>query len=99
MKYLEKMFVDGQCGPVYKRKCTDPFMCVLFFIFLCGLFATAAYGYSRGEPGRVLSLYDSDGQQCGAGRATEYKYLLYAQLDVNMTRLYCVKECLMESNK
>jgi hypothetical protein len=35
-------------GTVMNRRCTDVFMCLLFFLFFCGLFATAAYGYKNG---------------------------------------------------
>ena len=44
------------------RKCTDWWMCVLFTIFFCGMFATAAYGYKNGDPYNLITPFDSDGK-------------------------------------
>jgi len=43
------------------RSCTDVFMCLIFFVFFCGMFATAAYGYYKGDPTRLINPYDSSG--------------------------------------
>ena len=43
------------------RKCTDVLVCIIFFIFFCGMFATAAYGYAFGAPSRIITPLDSDG--------------------------------------
>jgi hypothetical protein len=37
-------------GPVMKRSCTDCICCLVFIAFLAGMVATAAYGYSKGNP-------------------------------------------------
>jgi hypothetical protein len=36
-------------------------MCIIFFIFFCGMFATAAYGYKNGDPMKMITPFDSDG--------------------------------------
>jgi hypothetical protein len=46
------------------------------------MFATAAYGYAKGNPAKLLTPFDSRGNQCGAkGTQTEdYKYLWWPDL-------------------
>jgi choline transporter-like protein 2/4/5 len=43
------------------RHCTDVIMCILFLIFFCGMFATAAYGYAYGDPTKLITPFDTDG--------------------------------------
>jgi len=45
------------------RSCTDVFMCLIFFVFFCGMFATAAYGYYKGDPTKLINPYDSSGKK------------------------------------
>ena len=96
-------------GIVYgRRKATDIFMCIIFLVFFCGMFATAAYGYAKGDPVKLLTPFDSRGNQCGlSGTKTEpFKYLWWPDLykavnsksvsDVTkgvMGNSYCVKSC------
>ena len=49
-------------GIVMNRSCTDVIVCLVFFLFFCGMFATAAYGYAKGDPYRLITPYDSDGK-------------------------------------
>lgn len=48
-------------GMVMERKCTDWWMCCLFFLFFLGMFATAGYGYRNGDPYNLITPFDSDG--------------------------------------
>lgn len=50
-------------GMKMERSCTDKLMCIIFTLFFCGMFATAAYGYKFGDPSRIITPYDSDGKQ------------------------------------
>ena len=43
------------------RRCTDWWMCFIFSIFFCGMFATAAYGYHNGDPYNLIRPIDADG--------------------------------------
>lgn len=43
------------------RSCTDVFMCIIFTVFFCGMFATAAYGYKYGDPTKLITPFDSSG--------------------------------------
>lgn len=52
-------------GIVLERTVTDLFMCIIFALFFLGMFATAAYGYAKGNPLILLTPYDSKGMQCG----------------------------------
>lgn len=65
---------------VMDRKCTDVFMCLIFFLFFCGMFATAAYGYKNGNPSNLVTTFDSDGNVCGKGNLTGYNYLFWPDL-------------------
>lgn len=47
------------------RSCTDVFICMIFVVFSCGMFATAAYGYAKGDPYKLITPFDVDGNQCG----------------------------------
>jgi hypothetical protein len=48
-------------------------MCLIFFVFFCGMFATAAYGYAKGDPMRLITPFDSSGNQCGSdGKLESY---------------------------
>ena len=70
-------------GVVMDRSCTDILMCTVFTIFFCGMFATAAYGYANGDPLKVITAFDSDGNQCGkSGTQYEnYKALFWPNLN------------------
>jgi hypothetical protein len=65
-----------------ERKCTDVFICLIFFVFFCGMFATAAYGYAKGDPAKLIMPFDSDGNNCGGSNGTlkDFKYLFWPDL-------------------
>lgn len=48
-------------GIVMDRRCTDKLMCLIFFVFFGGMFATAAYGYKFGDPSKLVTPFDADG--------------------------------------
>lgn len=37
-------------------------MCAIFSVFFCGMFATAAYGYAKGDPTKLITPFDYDGK-------------------------------------
>lgn len=68
---------------VMERKCTDMLICLIFFVFFLGMFATAAYGYHFGDPQKLLMAFDSDGNACGSKSSTvfaNYPYLYWPDL-------------------
>ena len=67
----------------FVRHRTDLLMCLIFIVFIAGMFGTAAYGYAKGEPSKLLTPFDSRGNQCGvAGTPTEkFKYVWWPDLN------------------
>jgi len=64
-----------------ERSCTDVLMCLIFFVFFLGMFATAGYGYSQGNPMRLITPFDSAGNQCGSnGKLESYEYLYWPKM-------------------
>ena len=63
------------------RKCTDVLVCLIFSVFFCGMFATAAYGYAKGDPMKLITPFDTNGNQCGSsGNLVNYKFLFWPDL-------------------
>jgi hypothetical protein len=60
-----------------ERSCTDVLMCLIFVVFFCGMFATAAYGYKNGDPTKLIQPYDSSGKS----------YLCHSLKNINECRL------------
>ncbi len=95
-------------GIVVERQRRDIIFFLVFVLFICGMFATAAYGYAKGNPVKLLTPFDSKGTQCGLKNSPteEFKYLWWPDLykAVNAKSLkdlttgvmgysYCVKSC------
>jgi hypothetical protein len=49
----------------YNRMCTDIFFCIFFCIFCVGMIGVSGYALATGEPQKVFTPFDSDGNQCG----------------------------------
>ena len=71
---------------VMDRKCTDVVCCMLFTVFIAAMIFVTVIGLMNGDPMRILTPFDNDGNECGkadqsksttlsSGRDfTEYKY-------------------------
>jgi hypothetical protein len=82
-------------GMVYDRSCTDIICCLVFVIFVVGMVGVSGYAISNGDPLKILTAFDSDGNKCGANNQaasgdgiglgerdfTEYPYKFYTDLD------------------
>lgn len=72
-------------------------MCLIVFIaFFCGLGVVCVYGYSNGNPYKLLSPLDADGKFCGTSDGYEkYPYLYFANIEESSWTPYsvCVSEC------
>jgi hypothetical protein len=92
-------------GIVMNRHSTDTLCCIVFIVFIVALIGISGYGLSKGDPAKLLTPYDSDGNQCGYNNKTlndltdyPYKYIpeLITGID-NITEALssavCVKEC------
>jgi choline transporter-like protein 2/4/5 len=47
------------------RICTDVICCVLFVIFCVGMIGISGYALAAGDPLKLLTPFDSDGNRCG----------------------------------
>lgn len=67
-------------GPISDRSITDCPMCVIFLIFIVGMFVAAAYGFKNGDPRKLVIGWDADQNGCGYTKATkDFPYLYFAK--------------------
>lgn len=81
-------------GPVHNkyRKVTDKFCLVIFLSFLLFLIWTTFYASINTDPKGIKKVYDSSGNVCGEGEATDYP-LLYLVTFTAPYKSVCVKQC------
>ena len=68
---------DLENGPVFKRHCTDILCCPLFVVFCAGMVWAFIYGLSNGDPWKLTTLFDTDGNGCGHDSGYEDYDLIY----------------------
>lgn len=59
-------------GPIQNRKCTDILFFLLMIIFWLGGIAVLGYAIYKGDPTKILDLYEPSGEICGKGLAKDY---------------------------
>jgi hypothetical protein len=75
-----KVDPELKSGPISKRSCTDVLFAIFFVIFLCGMGASAIYGWHFGNPDMLMIGWDSDQNGCGYSEKTaDYPYLYWPQ--------------------
>ncbi|KAI9562773.1 hypothetical protein GHT06_010227 [Daphnia sinensis] len=95
-------------GPVKNRSCTDVVCLIIFIAFLVGWGIIGFYGFTLGDPQRLLHPTDSNGRICGVDETLKDKpYLFYFDLtrcaDPSVlikgcpTPQVCVKTCPTEN--
>ena len=47
------------------RGCTDILCCLVFIAFIVVFVGVAGYGFTNGDPYKLLSTWDKDGNACG----------------------------------
>jgi len=52
-------------GITMERSCTDVLCCLFFFVFIVAMIGVSAFGVKKGDVYRILTPYDSDGNECG----------------------------------
>ena len=52
-------------GMKWERSCTDILCCLIFLAFFVGMIGVSGYALSSGDPIKILTPFDSDGNQCG----------------------------------
>jgi choline transporter-like protein 2/4/5 len=50
---------------VMERSCTDVLCCLVFTVFLVALLGVSVFGIQKGDLTRLVTPYDSDGNECG----------------------------------
>jgi len=53
-------------GIKWERKCTDMICCLVFLVFLVAMVGLSFFALTKGDPARIVTPYDSDGNACGA---------------------------------
>lgn len=54
-----------EAGMVMDRSCTDILCCLVFTAFIVGMLGCSGMGYTQGDPMKIFTPFDSDGNQCG----------------------------------
>lgn len=49
----------------WERSCTDWLCCAIFLVFIASMVGITGYGLSKGDPYKIITPYDSVGNQCG----------------------------------
>ena len=83
------------------RRCTDPFCCFLFVVYIIAMVVGSIYSVQHGEVKRITAPIDPDGNLCGLTLGYEDVPNLYISDIVNATlhptdvflHGVCVKEC------
>lgn len=52
-------------GMKYERSCTDIICCLVFTIFIVAMIGVSGFAISTGDPKKILTPFDSDGNLCG----------------------------------
>lgn len=87
-------------GPVFKRSCTDCLCCPLFAAFCVGMVWALIYGLSNGNPYKLTTMFDYDGNGCGYhSRTKDFKLVWWPSITYTTSisevlgRTICVKYC------
>jgi hypothetical protein len=77
---------------VMKRQCTDIACCIMFGVFLLMMFAVSGFAVTNGDPNRIVTPFDTDGNECGQGNFAGYRYKYMLSSAANAASV-CVAEC------
>ncbi|XP_066993399.2 choline transporter-like 2 [Anabrus simplex] len=65
-------------GPLHKRSCTDIICLLIFVVFIAAWVAVGIVAFSNGNPARLISPIDYEGNHCGVDEVVADKpYLFY----------------------
>ena len=83
-------------GPMTERSMTDIVFCILMLLFWCFTTFLFIYGFSQGNPWKLIQAYNKDGIPCNdSSKGTKnYKYaFIYQPLDGDLKNTVCVMKC------
>jgi len=49
----------------WERGCTDILCCLIFIVFTVAILGVSFYALGSGDPSRIMTPFDSDGNACG----------------------------------
>jgi len=78
-------------GVIENRSCTDFLCCLLFVMLWIGMILSASIGFKNGNPKKMLSPFDSAGNQCGLTKGFEQYNKIYFPQPNNISKTVCVK--------
>jgi len=61
----ENRLKEGDKGIKWERGCTDIICCFVFLVFLVAMVGASFLALTKGDPLRILTAFDSDGNACG----------------------------------
>ncbi|XP_068728860.1 choline transporter-like protein 4 [Montipora capricornis] len=73
-------------GPIANRSCTDIPCCILFVAYIVGMIVVGIIAFKEGDPDRLLSPTDSNGNICGKGDKADKKFLLFFDISTCVTK-------------
>ncbi|XP_067057187.1 choline transporter-like protein 4 isoform X1 [Acropora muricata] len=73
-------------GPIADRSCTDIICCLLFVAYIVGMIVVGVIAFKEGDPDRLLSPTDSNGNTCGKGDYKDKKFLLFFDISTCVTK-------------
>ena len=76
------------------RECTDVLCCLVFLAFIVATVGLAAWGFKDGDPQKLLTPFDSYGNQCGKSAGYEDYPIKYFD-SLPEPGAVCVSECPM----
>jgi hypothetical protein len=59
------MLSEADKGIKWDRSCTDIFCCGIFIAFMISMGALTVYGMTNGDPIKIITPFDSVGNECG----------------------------------
>lgn len=97
-----KMNPKLENGPAANRTCTDICCCVIFIAFIIGYIGIFVYGVINGDPWKLVTPFDTDGNGCGhTDGYGNYKYIYFWKLTDPFAyangdyykQTFCIDEC------
>jgi hypothetical protein len=83
---------DLKNGPVQDRGCTDILCCLVFMAFIVVFSGVIIYGFSNGDPYKLVTTFDYDSMKCGIDPGFEnHTYVYFPKLDVTAAKKFAAE--------
>ena len=86
---------DNSCGPTRNRGITDCLFCLVMFAFWGFTIFLMVYGFTKGDPNKLVQTFDDNGIPCGNKDAgtEDYKFIFFYQPIESLSAAACIKNC------